>query len=117
MMYVLGAFSTLALGLDMWQLVRLHQSSLETGLKYAAKRLFHWVLGASLFGRAFFFFVTPSVPDSRPWLPLYTWLNHTLAVLFFFAFFLPFLVPFFSSASIATCCLRRCAVCNVRCSA
>ncbi len=70
--------------------MRLMGISRETGLKYSGKRLFHWVLGGSLLGRAFFFFVSPSINllPSFPWVYMYVWLNHTLEILFFFAFFL-----------------------------
>jgi hypothetical protein len=57
--YVLaGSASAVAL-VVFWQLLNLFSVSRETGLKYEGKRLFHWVLGGSLLGRAFFCFVSP----------------------------------------------------------
>jgi hypothetical protein len=88
--YLLGGFNVFVLLCDVWQLARLMGISRETGLKYNGKRLFHWVLGASLLLRAFFFFASPSLCllPSYPWSSLYVWVNHTDEVLFFFAFFL-----------------------------
>ncbi len=88
--YLLASFNTVVLVMDIWQLARLMGISRETGLKYNGKRLFHWVLGASLLLRAFFFFVSPNLCLVRdyPWVYLYVWLNHATEVLFFFAFFL-----------------------------
>ncbi len=88
--YVLGGSSAVVSLLVLWQLINLCSVSRETGLKYEGKRLFHWVLFGSLLGRSFFCFVSPSICRLPlfPYIFLYIWINHSLEMVFFFAFFL-----------------------------
>jgi hypothetical protein len=94
--YVLGGSASIVSIFVVVQLITLCGISKETGLRYEGKRLFHGVLFGSLIGRAFFCFVYPSIGllPSYPWIFLFVWTNHSLEMVFFFAFFL--LVTFWS---------------------